>query len=119
MVGSIACQDSGHAERTYNYISDCVEMLFNILLRGKHEVYNVAGISDISIRELANTIATLTDTKATFPDVTNHLGDSSAPAVVKSSIDLYQKEFGKDKFVDMADGLTRTINWHRLLYGKA
>jgi nucleoside-diphosphate-sugar epimerase len=118
-AGGIACKDSGNAGRTYNYISDCVEMLFNILLRGKHEVYNVAGMSDISIRELANTISTLTGTKATFPDGPNHLGDASAPAWVKSSVDLYRKEFGKDKFVDMVDGLTRTINWQRLLYGKA
>jgi UDP-glucuronate decarboxylase len=93
-AGGIACKDSGNAGRTYNYISDCVEMLFNILLRGKHEVYNVAGMSDISIRELANTISTLTGTKATFPDGPNHLGDASAPAWVKSSVDLYRIEFG-------------------------
>jgi nucleoside-diphosphate-sugar epimerase len=117
-VGGIACKDSGNAGRTYNYVSDCVEMLFNILLRGKHEVYNVAGTSNISIRELANTIATLTGTKATFPDDSNHLGDMSAPALVKSSVSLYRSEFGKDKFVDMVDGLTRTIKWQKLLYGK-
>ena len=116
--GVIACKDSGSAGRTYNYVSDCIEMLFSILLRGKHEVYNVAGTSDISIRELANTIANLTGTKATFPDGANHLGDSSAPALVKSSIDNYVQEFRKSKFIDLVEGLKRTINWQRLLYGK-
>jgi len=115
--GGIACRDSGMAGRTYNYVSDSVEMMMNILLRGKHEVYNVAGMSDVSIRSLANIIAELTQTKATFPEATN-LGDASAPAWVRSDISLYRAEFGKDRFVDLVDGLTRTINWQKLLYGK-
>jgi UDP-glucuronate decarboxylase len=116
--GGISCKDAGRAGRTYNYISDCVEMLFNILLRGKYHVYNVGGMSDISIRELANTISILTDTIATFPDEAGGQSDQSAPPMVKSSIDRYRREFGKDKFVDMVDGLKRTINWQKLLYGK-
>lgn len=115
LSGAIACKDSGQAGRTYNYVTDAVEMLLNILLRGKHEVYNVAGMSDISIRELANTIATLTHSLATFPEE-HKIGDFSAPAWVRSDISLYRKEFGKDKFVDMVDGLTRTINWQRVLH---
>lgn len=115
--GEIRCKDSGQSGRTYNYVADAVEMLFHILLRGKHHVYNVAGMSDVSIRSLANTIATLTGTKATFPEE-HKIGDTSAPAWVRSSIDLYRKEFGKDTFVDMVDGLTRTINWQKILYGK-
>jgi len=116
--GGITCKDAGRAGRTYNYISDCVEMLFNILLQGKHHVYNVGGTSNISIRELAITVATLTGTKATFPEETGGQADQSAPSWVKSSIDRYRQEFGKDKFVDMVDGLTRTINWQKLLYDK-
>jgi nucleoside-diphosphate-sugar epimerase len=115
--GVIACKDSGVAGRTYCYVSDSIEMMMNILLRGKHEVYNVAGMSDVSIKSLANIIAELTGTKATFPEATS-LGDTSAPMWVRSDISLYRKEFGKDKFVDMVDGLTRTINWQKLLYGK-
>lgn len=115
--GGIQCKDSGLAGRTYIYIQDCVEMLFSVLLRGRHPVYNVAGMSDISIRKLAEAIATLTNTKATFPDVVS-LGDTAAPPWVKSDISLYRNEFKKDKFVDMVDGLTRTINWQKILYGQ-
>jgi nucleoside-diphosphate-sugar epimerase len=115
--GGITCKDAGRAQRTYLYVADCVEMLLNVLLRGKHHVYNVGGTSDISIRELAYSIAANTDTTAKFPDE-NRQGDGSAPILVKSDISRYCQEFGKDTFIDMTDGLTRTINWQKALYGK-
>jgi hypothetical protein len=45
--------DSGEATRTYCYIDDVVEMLWNIVLRGNQEVYNVGGHSVTSIADLA------------------------------------------------------------------
>jgi nucleoside-diphosphate-sugar epimerase len=115
--GSISCKDGGYASRTYNYVSDAVEMMFNILLRGSQPVYNVGGVSTLTIRQLATTIARLTGTVASFPEE-NGQNLVSAPAVVKSSISRYQDEFGRKAFVNMVDGLTRTINWQKILYGK-
>ena len=33
--------DDGSSFRKYQHISDCCVMLFNILIRGKHSVYNI------------------------------------------------------------------------------
>jgi UDP-glucuronate decarboxylase len=113
--GVIQPKDAGQAMRTYNYVSDAVEMLFNILLRGKQQVYNVGGTSLVSIRDLATLIALITDTHAMFPENTAQ-ADVSAPQAVRSSIDRYIAEFGKTDFVDIKEGLKRTIEWQKLLY---
>ena len=113
--GVIQPKDGGWARRTYNYVSDAVEMIFNVLLRGKHLVYNIGGPSTVTIRDLATLIALGTGAHAMFPESTGQ-ADASAPAAVRSSIDRYMIEFGKTDFVDIEEGLRRTIEWQKLIY---
>ena len=111
---SIDLMDSGRAIRTYCYITDVVEMFMNILLDGTGFIYNVGGISKLSILDMANKIGELSNRMVNVPEMDNQMLGS--PKTVNISIDKYTKEFGKTKFVTFDDGLRRTIDWQRKLY---
>lgn len=99
--------------RTYCYVSDTVEMLFNILLNGKSTVYNVGGNSSVIIEELACKVSE----KLNIPLNIFAQKDikDGAPNIVDVSIDRYENEFGKMKFTDFDEGLNKTIEWFRYL----
>jgi len=106
--------DAGAAVRTYCYIADAVELMWHILLNGKEVVYNVGGRSTITIAELAQRVGSITGKPVTFPDTE----DSSAGAPSEVSLDLSkaETEFGKTEYVELEEGLNRTISWQRELY---
>jgi UDP-glucuronate decarboxylase len=110
----IMLKDSGKAVRTYGYVNDVVEMLWNIVLNGTEPVYNVGGHSVVTIRELASHIAVLTGAEVCVPyDMPDQIGGS---AVVKLDLSRYEKEFGKTDYVSLDEGLKKTIEYQRGLY---
>ena len=106
--------DDGSSVRTYGYISDIVEMLYNILLYGEDVVYNVAGTSRISIIELANMIGKQMGCDVHVP--TDLVPLQGSPKLVHSSVDKYMNEFGMKKFQQMDVGVAKTIEWQRSIY---
>ena len=112
----IELMDQGAAIRTYCYVSDIVEMLWNILFLGKSTVYNVGGHSKITILELAKRIGKLFDKKVKIPAKGKSLLGS--PKTVNISIKRYMDEFKKTSFIDIQEGLARTIQWQKENYGK-
>ena len=112
---NITLMDDGSAIRTYLYISDCVEMLFNILLHGKEQLYNVGGKSKTSILDLAKLIGSKLKKPVIAPQSQNALVGN--PKIVNISIDKYIKEFNKTDFVSLEEGITNTIEWQKQLYG--
>jgi nucleoside-diphosphate-sugar epimerase len=110
----ISLIDRGESIRTYCYITDVIEMIFNILLFGKDTTYNVGGISKLSIFDLANNIGEILSKQVTVPKNENTL--TGSPNVVNISIKKYSEEFNKKYFVDIKDGLERTIKYQKKLY---
>lgn len=106
--------DSGSAIRTYCYISDAVEMFWNILLYGKDTLYNIGGTSKVSILELSKLIGKKLSKPVILPENVSPLEGS--PKVVNMSIEKYLKEFNKKKFVGIDEGLEKTIKWQKNLY---
>ena len=114
--GRIDLLDSGSSLRTYGYISDIIEMIWNISLFGKQIVYNVAGDSKTSILELSNTIGDLTGVETNAPkDDANSL--TGTPKNVNLSLERYFNEFNKINFIPLREGLKRTMEWQKGLYG--
>lgn len=113
---SIDLLDNGSSIRTYGYITDIVEMLFNILLHGKQTVYNVSGVSKVSILELAEKIGEQLGCNVVVPQ-TEQMGLSGNPKVVNMSIDRYLGEFGSKQFSPIEFGLAKTISWQRSING--
>ena len=112
--GKIELLDSGIATRTYGYIDDIVETLWNIVLYGREEVYNVGGYSATSIVDLAKQIGGLTGTEVVVPETSN--GMVGAPLEVKMDLSRAEKEFGKREHISLEEGLKRTIEYQRGLY---
>lgn len=109
--------DSGSSIRTYGYISDICEMIWNITISGKHNVYNVAGNSITTIKELAYKIGSLTDSKVKVPNDDSG-GLAGNPMLVNISLERYIAEFHKNEFVSLEDGLRRTLLWQKNLYSR-
>ena len=112
----IELMDDGSALRTFCYISDVVEMLWNITLNGKDFIYNVCGVDSLSIFDLATKIGLLLDKKVIRPIINNELVGN--PRLVNLSIDKYIKEFGDKEFISMDLGLANTIKWQKQLYNE-
>lgn len=112
----IELMDDGSALRTFCYISDVVEMLWNIILNGKDFIYNIGGVDSLSIFDLASKIGLLLDKKVTRPMINNELVGN--PRLVNLSIDKYIKEFGDKEFISMDLGLANTIKWQKQLYNE-
>jgi len=112
---SIDMLDSGKSIRTYCYVSDTVEMLFNILLFGENVVYNVSGESKVFIYELANLIGDKINCPVNIPrdNANEMLGN---PKLVNLSLNKYFQEFGKKEFISLDEGLNNVIEWQKQLY---
>lgn len=115
LTGRLEMKYSGREMRTYCYVQDACEMLWNILLYGKEPVYNVGGKSLLSILDLARQVAQLTDAELIkAPEDGEMLG---SPTTVQMSLWKATNEFHKTYFVGLEEGLRRTIEWHRGLNG--
>jgi len=110
--GEINLLDSGNAIRTYCYISDVVISLSNILIKNKHSVYNVGGISTTSIKDLALSIGEKLSAPVNIPDNKKFL--SGAPTAVGLNLSRIEDEYGHKDYVGLDYGLTKTIDWIRL-----
>jgi UDP-glucuronate decarboxylase len=106
--------DSGEAIRTYCYIDDVVETLWSIVLRGKQEVYNVGGYSVTSIANLAKRIGYLTEAEVIIPKTSNSV--VGAPSEVRMDLTRTKMAFWKTEYVNLDEGLKRTIEYQRGLY---
>ncbi|MBN8555185.1 MAG: NAD-dependent epimerase/dehydratase family protein [Deltaproteobacteria bacterium] len=111
--GKIELLDEGLAKRTYCYVTDAMEIFWNILFHGTHTLYNVGGASRTTIRELAKKIGKMTSAEVIFPAKNREL--KSAPPDVFLDISRATKEFGKRDFVSLEKGLEKTIAWQRSL----
>lgn len=131
----IILQDGGAARRVFCYVSDAVEMLLNILLHGEGAIYNVGGPAmnermgsaigningETTIIALARKIGEIVKVPVKVPVISkarsSYTGSALAGAPLHVGLDLgrYLREFGKDAWVPLDDGLRRTIEWHRAL----
>jgi dTDP-glucose 4,6-dehydratase/UDP-glucuronate decarboxylase len=110
--------DAGDSRRNYLYITDCVEMLLNILLYGKDTTYNVGGdIETVSIFELAKKSAAIFKAPVVKgTEATKQKFIQSAPPRVGLSMEKYRKEFssyGKD-IIKLNEGLINVVKWFKL-----
>ena len=105
--------DSGVSLRTYIYITDAVEFMLKILLKGKSNIYNLSGKSRISIAQMAQFIGQCISVPLTIPQSTTGL--AGAPDDVSLSLDRLLGEFPKESFVNLDVGINSVIRWYRLL----
>ncbi len=115
----IDLMDRGEQERAWCYVSDCILMLYNLLLHGKDFVYNVGGQELISIRQIAELIGELTCSKVTVPEE-EHKKEftKGAPTKVQMDITKITQEFDLGEFKTFKEGLINTIEWNKQEFQK-
>lgn len=107
--GLIQMKFSGSEYRTFCYIRDAIEMMWNILLHGTQPVYNVGSPNTYTIDFIASEIAYMSDSK--LAPGQNQLSGASGNVVM--DVWRVMKEFKKTHFVGLEEGLKNTIDWHR------
>ncbi len=108
--------DAGTAVRTYCYVADAVELLWQMLLHGEEAVYNAGGRSSVSIAELATIIGRIVGVPVTVPST--HAEVAGAPAALRLDLTKTDAEFHKTIYVGLEEGLGATIEWQRELYSQ-
>ncbi len=112
--GKIELIDAGDAKRTYCYIADVVEILWQILLNGTEVIYNVGGVAKITIAELANLIGKYLKVPVIFPNSAAVM--PGAPLDVELDLSRVKNEFNKNTFVPFDKALISTIEWQKVLF---
>ncbi len=107
--------DKGGAIRRYIFVDDAVSMIVNAGLLGKSTVYNVGGLEEVTILELATKIQKLTRCDLIVPSDADERPIVGAPTTVGLNIQRYCSEFGSPLFRDLSRGLESTIQHYRSL----
>lgn len=108
-TGIIKMNYSGRERRTFCYIKDAIETLWQICLHGTQQVYNVGSRVTASMYDVVNLIAKITDsTPINYRETEELLG---SPEGVTMNINLAEREFDKGHYVDLERGLRNTIKW--------
>lgn len=112
----IILKSKGEAVRTYTYVSDAINAMFNILLNSKDMVYNIADEdSKTSIRELAETLVNIypeRNLKLVFdiPEQDKNNGCAAFTLGILST-DKIRNELGWRPKYSIYDGFKRTVDY--------
>jgi UDP-glucuronate decarboxylase len=116
LSGKIKMLDRGNAKRTYCYVSDAIEVIWNVLLTGKNPIYNVGGFSSTTIISLAKEIGKKVNATVIIPKDDKDM--AGAPGNVQLEMNDVLKEFNmkRKEFVSLDKGLEKTIEWQKEIY---
>lgn len=108
-----ASQDEGKSIRNYIYVDDAAKLMLDILFSGKQTVYNVGGVESISIKALGEMIAQITGkTFVTSPASPMDGAPDSVSLAMWNTLDEFPR-----MFTPLYEGLTRTVEYQKKLYG--
>lgn len=112
----IVLKSKGEAVRTYTYVSDAINAMFDVLLNSKDMVYNIADEdSKTSIRELAETLVNIypeRNLKLVFdiPEQDKNNGCATFTLGILST-DKIRNELGWKPKYSIHDGFKRTVDY--------
>ncbi len=119
MGREIVVRGDGLPIRTFLYAADMAEWLWTIAITGGCcRPYNVGSNEEITIGDLARTIARLADSGARV----RVLGDSTLVGVGASyvpDVTRAKAELGLAVTVHLEEALRRTVDWYRIRYGSS
>ena len=109
----LTMMDAGRAIRCFCFISDIVEMMLNTLFASKEMLYNLAGVDNKTIRQVAEMITQDLQVPLHLPKEEEKIGGTPSQLALDNA--KYCQEFKKDKFIPFETGLKKTIEWIKLL----
>jgi UDP-glucuronate decarboxylase len=123
-TGKVAMKYLGKERRTFCYVSDAVELLWQVCLHGTHPIYNIGSPLSTSMREIADVIAMETHSDLDCPEDYEELlgspeGATMAIGLAGCEFNKSQYGWGASRYVEFKEGLESTIEWHRGLMESA
>jgi nucleoside-diphosphate-sugar epimerase len=109
----IHIKGDGTPYRSYLYAADLAIWLWTILFRGEPGVaYNVGSDQELTILQLANEVARLSDPPSEV--VVQQAADANKPAErYVPDVDRARRDLKLDVSIDLREAIRRTINFHR------
>lgn len=107
---ALPLENEGKASRDFIYVDDIVNGLIACALKGREgDVYNLASGVETSIKELAETINSLTKNPQPIEYKEARIWDRSGKRF--GSIEKADKELGFKALISLEEGLKKTIQW--------
>ena len=108
----IVMKSDGSSIRTYTYIGDAVNGIFKVLLSGTDIVYNISDDQEISIKELAEVLVSLSANSKLIIQIDDSLksGSASFKKGILSNKKIKDELNWQPKY-DVYHGFERTINY--------
>lgn len=115
--GQLTMRDAGRAIRCFCFISDIIEMMLNTFLMSKDIIYNLSGIDNKTVRQVAEMITSRLGIELHLPKEEEGIGGT--PAQLQLDNSKYCNEFKKHDFISFEHGLNKTMEWIKLLKGNS
>jgi dTDP-glucose 4,6-dehydratase len=114
IVGNpITVYGDGKQTRSFCYITDQVEGLFNLLISDEDEPVNIGNPEEISVQAIADEIVKLTGSKSEIVYEELPIND---PKIRQPDISKAKKKLGWEPKVSREEGLQKTIDYFKSLY---
>ena len=110
----ITMYGDGSQTRSFCYVSDEVEGLYRLFMKGDAQPTNIGNPVEFTVRQLAELVIELTGAKSTI--VSQPLPEDD-PKVRKPDITKARTTLGWEPSVDLREGVKRTIEFFRGLMG--
>ena len=108
----IIMKSDGSSVRTYTYISDAVNGLFKVLLSSNDIVYNISDDKEVSIKDLAEILVSLSENSKLVMEIDESMkkGSASFKKGILSN-EKIKKELNWYPKYDIVEGFKRTISY--------
>jgi nucleoside-diphosphate-sugar epimerase len=110
----ITMYGDGSQTRSFCYVSDEVEGIYRLFMRGDAQPTNIGNPVEFTVRQLAELVIELTGATSTI--ISQPLPEDD-PKVRKPDITKARAKLGWEPSVDLREGVTRTIAFFRGLMG--
>jgi dTDP-glucose 4,6-dehydratase len=104
----------GSQTRSFCYVSDEVEGLYQLFMRGDSEPTNIGNPDEYTVKQLAEIVVELTGTSS---HIVYHDLPVDDPKVRRPDITKARRQLGWEPKVNVRDGVGRTIEYFRTLVG--
>ena len=109
-LGVISLDGPADLIRTYCYATDVALDLVNVLANGTESIYNVGGVSKVSIFELASAVGRVSNVPVLSERNTSNVA-TSAPKSVELNLSRIESLRGQRNYVTLEKGLEEVNNW--------
>lgn len=100
----------GSQTRSFCYVNDLIDGIYRLLVSDHHEPVNIGNPNEMTIKELAETIIAVTDSKSEIAFQALPVDD---PKVRQPNIEKAKSVLGWEPKVSLEEGLSKTIEWFR------